>query len=216
MTKYLFPLFVVACLDANKNQEKQIISDTDDPVDDGYPFFSGSELPDLFAEMDASFCHALAQEYPGVPGATSYFIGSYLLEQEEWIGKEKWVLFPNESWQQAARQQWEDGDQSMADLAQGKPCEVSWDMSVTELEVENCLSCNLAFYVQAQIQASESTCPQHLWSGPAEQQWETTYEISTNNGTSIFHFLSNGHAFGWGYSSDQAINFLSDANCKWF
>jgi len=217
MTKYLFPLCFIACLDANKDQDRVIV--TQDETNNDDPFFSGSELPNLFAEMDDSFCNSIAQEYPNVPGATSYFMGSYIDDQGEWIGREKWVLFPNETWQNIALQQSQQGDESesIANIAQGKPCEISWDMSVEELDsVENCASCNTAFYVQANIRAVDSNCPQDLWSGPAEQQWETTYEISIANGTSIFHFLSNGNAFGWGYSSDKAINFLSEPNCKWF
>ena len=67
-------------------------------------------------------------------------------------------------------------------------------------------SCNVAFH-DTGPNHTDSTCPQELWRGLPNSSGKQ-YEIIANNGTSIFHFLSNGHAFGWGYSSDRAINFL--------
>jgi|GEM_PF-3038224 len=217
MIKYLYPIVLYACSSkTSNNQDDQVILDQDS-LSDQDPFFSDSDLPNIMDELDPTYCDATAAEYPNVPGATSYFVGSYIQSDTEWIGREKWILFPNESWQNAAYQQWIDGDEEMADIAQGYPCEISWDMRVEELEeLETCLACTLAFYVQADISTSSTSCPQGLWSDPAEQNWETIYEIANANGSSIFYFRSNGNPFGWGYASDQALNFLSEPSCKWF
>ena len=43
-------------------------------------------------------------------------------------------LYPNDEWQTIAYDQWMEGDQSLSNIAQGYPCEVSWDIRVEELE----------------------------------------------------------------------------------
>ena len=134
------------------------------------------------------------------PGATSYFVGTYLKDGSRWLGREKWILFPNAYWEASG----------------GVPCEVSWDMEINEEELVTCLACDFALNVDATISASSTNCPQELWNSPSEQYWNATYEVLVQNGNSVFYFQSTGQAFGWGYSSESAINFVSEPDCKWF
>ena len=223
MNRYLIALLLTACFDASKNSEGSISIDQDAIVgqensttqDD--PYFEESDLPNVLNQMDSSVCDEVSAEYPDAAGATSYFAGSYVKIDNEWHGREKWILFPNERWQNIAYQQWMDGDESISNIAQGYPCEISWDMYVQEIdELETCFACDIALSVQAEISFSSTNCPQGLWSEPSEQNWQTVYEIAKVNGSSIFYFQSNGNPFGWGYSSENALNFLSEPNCKWF
>ena len=228
--KHIFlSLFLTACSISSKFGEDGIASvdENEDSiyVQDGEggeassdPFFEQSGLDNVLEEMDPTACDALSAEYPGLAGATSYFAGAYIRDSSSgWVGREKWVLYPNDEWQTIAYDQWMEGDQSLSNIAQGYPCEVSWDIRVEELEeLETCLACDLALGVAATISFSSTNCPQGLWSEPSEQNWESVYEIAKTNGESIFYFRSNGNPFGWGYASDSALNFLSEPNCKWF
>ena len=216
-------LFLISCSSASRFGKDGLSGEDPTSVTDGLtedsndPFFGETGLNNVFEDMDPTSCDALSAEYEGLAGATSYFAGAYIKEGSGWIGREKWVLYPNEEWQNLAYNQWMDGDQSLSNIAQGYPCEVSWDINVQDLEdMETCLACDLAFGVTATISFSSTNCPQGLWSEPSEQNWESVYEIATIDGTSIFYFRSNGAPFGWGYSSEHALNFLSEPNCKWF
>lgn len=224
MNHLFLSLFLISCSSAT-NIGKDGLSNGEEPsvVPEGTgeassdPFFDESGLNNVLEEMDPAACDTLAAEYPGLAGATSYFAGSYLKDSSGWVGREKWVLYPNEEWQTLSYDQWMEGDQSLSNIAQGYPCEVSWDILVQELEdLETCLACDLALAVSATISFSSTNCPQGLWSEPSEQNWESVYEIAKTNGTSIFYFRSNGNPFGWGYAGDNALNFLSEPNCKWF
>ena len=163
------------------------------------PFFEEANLPSVLVELDDSSCDAMSAELQH-PGATSYFVGTYIKRDGGWVGREKWILFPNEYWMESG----------------GFPCEVSWDIETREEELTTCLACDLALGIDASISPSSTNCPQGLWNEPSEQYWSSTYEIRMNNGTSTFYFQSNGNAFGAGYSSERAINFISDPDCKWF
>ena len=221
--KFFYPLLLLSCIDSLKsgNGDIQIddvpLNNQNEDGESSDPYFDDSGLPNVLNEMDPSACDALSDEYTGLAGATTYFAGSYFHSEDGWYGREKWVLYPNEEWQTLAYTQWMDGDVSLSSIAQGYPCEVSWDMYVQETdEMETCLACDLGLAVQAEINFSSTNCPQGLWSEPTEQSWQTVYEIAKANGNAIFYFQSNGNPFGWGYSSENALNFLSEANCKWF
>ena len=177
---------------------------TDNPNDSGNswendPLFEESGLPSVIDDLDEEACDSMGSQLEH-PGATSYFVGTYIKEGNTWIGREKWILFPNEFWEASG----------------GFPCEVSWDMTIQEEELITCLACDFALDVDAAISASSTNCPQDLWNSPSEQYWNTTYEVLKNNGISTFYFQSNGNAFGSGYASETAINFVSEPDCKWF
>ena len=225
MIRFFSLSLLLACANTNKLGENEVFGNEDSIViNEGEtgeassdPFFDQSDLPNVLENMDGTACDELSSDYPGLAGATSYFAGSYIRSSDGWIGREKWVLFPNQEWQNLAYTQWMDGDESLSNIAQGYPCEVSWDMRVQEIdELETCLACDTAFIVEASISFSSTNCPQGLWSEPSEQNWQSIYEVAQSNGTSIFYFRSSGDPFGWGYTSDNALNFLSEPNCKWF
>ena len=212
--------FLLACQDRLKEYDTQntpnMNSDTS-LTGDSDSLFGQSDLPDVTAEIDTTVCLSVSEDYPNTPGATSYFAGAYVKAGGVWKGREKWLLFPNQAWQDVAYQLWQEGDQEFANIAQGYPCEVSWDISVTEhSELEQCLACAFAFSVEAVINPNITSCPQGLWSDGNTQNWQSGYEIASFNGNSIFYFRSNGQAFGWGYASDDELNFLSEPSCKWF
>ena len=219
------PLF--SCLNSTKSQDGDIGNDGvqvnvgesthTDTADDADPYFGNSDLPNILLEMDVDACDAISLEYPNTAGATSYFAGAYIKTDTRWRGREKWMLFPNEAWQNIAYEQWQEGNDELSDIAQGYPCEVTWDVLVTELsELENCLVCDFAFFVEATINPAITNCPQPLWDAPSSRTWQTNYEIASFDGNSIFYFQSSGDAFGWGYASEEELNFLSEASCKWF
>ena len=224
MNRIILSLLLISCSNSTKFGEDGLTLGEDPMVvpegtgeASSDPFFDESGLHNVLEEMDPTACDDLSAEYPGLAGATSYFAGAYIQDSSGWVGREKWVLYPNDEWQTLAYDQWMEGDQSLSNIAQGYPCEVSWDIYVQELEeMETCFACDLAFGVAATISFSSTNCPQGLWSEPSEQNWESVYEIAKTNGSSIFYFRSNGNPFGWGYASDNALNFLSEPNCKWF
>ena len=173
--------------------------DPDETPWENDPIFEDADIPSVLGELDDSFCDEMSEEL-GVPGATSYFVGTYIKQNNSWVGREKWILFPNEHWQEYG----------------GYPCEISWDMSIEERDLVTCLACDIAMEVDASISSSSTNCPQDLWNEPSEQNWSTTYEIMLDNGSSTFYFQSSGNPFGWGYSSQTSINFVSEPDCKWF
>ena len=191
--------------------------DTEYPSSYSDPLFGQSDLPNVMNEMDTTVCLPISEDYPDTPGAASYFAGAYVRDGDIWTGREKWLLFHNQAWQEIAYQQWQAGNQEVANIAQGYPCEVSWDISVIEhADLEQCLACSFAFHVNAVVNPNITTCPQGLWNDGSTQNWESNYEIASFNGNSIFYFRSNGQAFGWGYASENELNFLSEPSCKWF
>ena len=228
MAKIILPLlFLAACQQSAKDQHTENISDTTTPQEissedenlDSYsePLFGNSNLPNIMEDMDTKACLPVSENYPDTPGATSYFAGAYIKDGNSWMGREKWLLFPNQAWQEVAYQQWQEGNQEVSNIAQGYPCEVSWDVLVTEHdEMEQCLACSLAFFVDASVNANITTCPQSLWNEVGTRDWQSNYEIASFSGNSIFYFRSSGQAFGWGYASENELNFLSEPSCKWF
>ena len=230
MKQSLFALFCTACigLDTLKSSEAEntenssteenndaVIAAQEEIEED--PYFEESSIPNVLEEMDSTICDDISAEFPDVAGATSYFAGSYAKINGEWYGREKWILFPNERWQEIATIQWLEGDTSLSNIAQGYPCEISWDMNVQEMdEFTACPACDIALSVEATLSFSSTNCPQGLWSEPSEQNWQTVYEIASINGEAIFYFRSNGAPFGWGYSTENELNFLTEPNCKWF
>ena len=215
---------LLSCNDSLKNQNNSVddavevnLEENNDQLGSGDPFFDESSLPNVLQDMDVGACDTIALDYPDTPGATSYFAGAYMYDNTRWRGREKWVLFPNKAWQSIAYENWQEGDDELADIAQGFPCEVVWDIAVTVLpELETCLACEFAFFVEAIVNPTLTSCPQALWNDPGSRTWQTNYEIASFNGNSIFYFQESGNAFGWGYSSEEELNFLSEASCKWF
>ncbi len=162
------------------------------------PLSDISGLPSLSSQLNPNHCDEISAELQ-VPGATSYFTGTYVLDNGSWIGREKWILFANEHWVEAG----------------GETCEVVWDMTATETSLETCLACDLALFVDAEIHEGSTTCPPDLWSHEEEQVWNETYEIAVIGEETLFQY-QDGKVLGEGYANERAYSFLSDPDCKWF
>ena len=162
------------------------------------PLADISGLPSLSGRIDTTHCDEKSEEFQ-TPGATSYFTGTYVLVEGEWIGREKWLLFPNEYWEAEG----------------GETCEIVWEMTAYESELSNCLACDMALNVGGEVHLGSTNCPEGLWSDPAEQSWNATYEIATLEEETIFYYLS-GTVLGEGYANEKALSFLTEPDCKWF
>lgn len=159
--------------------------------------FTQSGLPDLFGSMESDFCDDVQ---PGTPGATSYFVGTYLFEAGSWSGQEQWILHPTPDWS--------DTD--------GQTCYITWQMSGSEVSDSGaCSSCDLSLSVSATINQRETDCPEGLWKD-SEEHWNETYDIYINGTSTIFYFHESGDTVGQGNANDNAISFISDPSCKWF
>ena len=175
--------------------EKQY-NDENDQYND---FFSQAGLPDLRDQMDAHYCD---DERPGASGASSYFLGTYLLEDDEfWIGKERWYLFPTPNWIE------------VEDEITAEGCYVTWDLEANEGE---CINCDLTLSVVAGVNRTETNCPEGLWDNPEEEAWEATYDVDISDGETTFSFNGSGTFIGQGYASSSALSFLSEVSCAWF
>jgi len=175
----------------------------ENPNDEYNDFFSQSGLPELREDMDPHYCDD--QEIDGqeinAAGAASYFLGTYVQEEERWIGKERWYLFPTPEWVAAEDMITEDG------------CYVTWEIEATEID---CVDCDLALSAMAGVNRSETNCPDELWDNPADKEWEANYDIDINGDSAEFYFQSSGEFIGRGYSNSTAASFLSDVTCTWF
>ena len=176
-----------------------IFDDSDDPIDN-------SGLDYLISGVDKTFCDKFT-DYASVPGATSYYFGSFLQTTNDWNGREKWILFPNNAWEDAERL-WDDIDEDY--------CEVTWDIQGLELDTVNCLACDFALDVSASINRSQTNCPEGLWDYDEQLNWSTIYEVSINGASSEVFFQSNGDLIGEGQSAAGTFNYISEPDCKWF
>lgn len=161
-------------------------------------FFSQSGLPELRDDMEKHYCD---DEFPGAAGAASYFLGTYLQEEEGWIGKERWYLFPTPGWIEAEDEITEEG------------CYVTWDVDANESE---CPTCSLTLSVIAGVNRNETNCPEGLWDNPEEEEWEAVYDVDISGEDATFSFQGSGTFIGQGYANSSALSFLSDVTCSWF
>ena len=123
-------IFSIACQPPlEKKQSLYGEGSSDDPLAD----LSG--LPTLTNRIDTTYCNDAAENLGGAIGATTYYTGTYVLVDGVWIGREKWLLFPNPYWSDVG----------------GETCEVVWEMSASETELENCLACDVALSVSLSL-----------------------------------------------------------------
>ena len=154
-----------------------------------------SGLPSLENQMEPDYCENVQ---PDVAGATSYFMGTYLLDSNGWRGTEQWILHPTSSWT----------------ATHGETCYVTWEIVATETDVTGCPNCDLSLDVSGSLNRQETDCPDGLWEN--EEQWSTTYNILVDNTQAIFYFQSDGDMVGEGYANSKALSFLSEVSCSWF
>jgi hypothetical protein len=161
-----------------------------------------SGLPDLLDDMDETYCNdALEDEIGGqdIAGATSYFTGTYLLEDDGWVGREKWILHPTPAWTDT----------------NGETCYVTWETAAIQINAAGCADCDFGLSVAANINKQQTDCPEGLWKD-SEETWEVDYDIKIQGDSVIFYFQNSGNVMGDGYSNDTAINFLTEPSCTWF
>ena len=155
--------------------------------------FGTTGLPDLRDEMDATVC----DESNGVAGYTNYVLGTYVQNQGFWEGEEIWFLLPNSEKEM-------DGYES---------CQIRWDVRVEE--ESDCENCDYLFSVQATLDEEQTTCPEEFWRSEPIQNWNNRYRVVNDKLSTEFQFASSQNAFGWGFNSDRALNFLTQPYCTW-
>ncbi len=176
-----------------------IFDESDDPIE-------SSGLDDLMDGLDKTYCDKYT-EYASVPGATSYYFGSFLRTSNDWNGREKWILYPNNAWVET---------ESVWDNIDEDHCEVTWDVQAVELASANCLACDFALNISASINRSQTNCPEGLWDYEEQLNWSTIYEVAINGSNSEVFFQSNGELLGEGQSDTGTFNYISEPDCKWF
>lgn len=157
-------------------------------------------LSDLSRSFTSGGCDV--QEATGAtgPGANSYFYGIYKDTSGGFTGYEEWHLFANETWSDSG----------------GSDCVMRWTVEATSREAENCGGCDMALDVTLTFDESCSTCPEELIEAEKGTSF-TSYEVMRrSDGTSRWFFADSGTEFGSGQSNTGAMNFASEASCRWF
>lgn len=152
-------------------------------------------LPEVFDSLDQEVCEGVQDT---VPGSTSYFVGEYVKDGEDWVGTEWWVLFATDRWEEVG----------------GNDCTITWIMSATEGEGGACGACGLHLDVNGALDPSRTSCPEDLYKG--EEQWSESYDVALTGSGSTWYYAGSGNVFATGDGGDNAVTYLSDAQCDWF
>lgn len=168
------------------------VDDVDDIVDD--------------LDQDTSDCEEI--EGQPVPGAVSYFVGSYRDSGDgTWRGVEQWVLIANDRWIEV-----ED------ELPSAGMCTVTWTVVAAEsADTGACAACDLGLDVSATIDLANTDCPEGLYEAPSDQNWTTSYAVMTGaDGSAQWFYAGSGSALGAGTNSGGVADYVTAASCKWF
>ena len=226
--KYFFSFLLISCSHSDIRHKQFISSeesssetkaeqehpdsdqpDEDNPIDEpsyepiidessSQQSLTDNDLPDLLPTLDPNACDDTLQGQAGMEGATSYYIGTFINNEEYgWEGKEIWQLFPNEHWNESG----------------GRSCFVEWDIYPTPLDSSYCNDCTYVLEVEAELRLDTSTCPASVLQRVSD--WHSRYRIRISGERSTFSYHSNGEVFGTGHVVDNAINFSTDAICFW-
>ena len=194
--RYIILLGLTACSPSFGNQNTQNNSGNNLDLNQQDDLLSGSGLPSLSEEMDEEYCY---DAQPGVAGATSYFMGTYIIDSDGWFGREQWILHPTPEWEDT----------------NGETCYVTWETSANQIDVAGCANCDFGLEVSASINRQLTDCPEGLWKD-TEEQWDVVYDVLIDGDSAVFYFQDSGNELGRGHSNDTAVNFLTDASCTWF
>lgn len=179
--------------------------DTATPTDSGDPSDTAdiADLPDVTADLDTEGCEEVSGS--AVPGAVSYFVGTYWQSGEDdegnalYEGEERWLLFANEAWQATGV----------------NDCVIRWTATGSAAGTGACGTCDLGMAVSLQVDATSTDCPEDLW-GP-ESNGTATYGLALSADTEAkWYYASSGSLFGSGYYADTTFNFVTEKACKWF
>lgn len=161
------------------------------------------DLPDLTADLDTEGCEEVSGS--SVPGAVSYFVGTYWQSGEDdegepiYEGEERWLLFANERWQATGEDD----------------CVIRWTAAGASAGTGACGTCDLGMSVALQVDSTSTDCPADLWK--PEATGTANYGLAFTSDTEVrWYFTSSGSAFGDGYHEGAAFNFVTEKACKWF
>ena len=202
-------LALPACSTAYGDKQSEDESDEDDG--DGIGGDGGGTVDDVDdivddLDYDTSDCEQI--EGQPVPGAVSYFVGSYRdMDDGIWRGVEQWVLIANERWIEV-----ED------ELPSSGVCTVTWTMTAVESEDTGaCAACDLGLDVSATIDLSNTDCPEGLYEAPSDQNWTASYALITGaDGSAQWFYAGSGNPLGAGTNGGGVADYVTAAACKWF
>lgn len=186
-------------------------SGQNDDDDDGGGAAGGGtvdDIDDIVDDLDQDTAECEEVEGQPVPGAVSYFVGTYADQGNgTWRGTEQWVLIANARWMEAE-----------ADLPTTGVCRVTWTVVASETDGTGaCAACELGLDVSATLDMTHTDCPEGLYEDPSEQNWTTAYAVLTGaDGTAQWFYQTSGSPLGIGTHSDGVADYVTDKACKWF
>ncbi|MCB9778396.1 MAG: hypothetical protein H6742_07530 [Alphaproteobacteria bacterium] len=196
-------LFVAGCSNGFGNTADD--TGGDGTGDDGEgTFVEGAEdLPRVDQDLVTTGCEEVSGSE--LPGAVSYFFGTYAEASDGWIGEEEWRLYANDTWTANG----------------GADCSVFWVISASETSPGSCGNCDVGLAISAAIDRARTTCGEDLTKN--EETFTVTYgvDITDQGSKSSWYFPESGTNFGWGNAlttdgSPTALNYATDKTCQWF
>lgn len=181
--------------------------DTDDDGGSGDGGGTVDDIDDIVDDLDQDTSDCEEVEGQPVPGAVSYFVGSYRDQGDgTWRGTEQWVLIANARWQE------------LEPAVEDGMCTITWTVIGVETEGTGaCAACDLGLDVSATIDMSNTDCPEGLFEAPSDQNWVASYAVLTSgDGSAQWYFQTSGNPLGAGTHSGGVADYATDKACKWF
>jgi len=178
-----------------------------DSGDDGGGAINGSgtvsDLTDLKASLQRNAEGCQTVDDISHPGAATYFYGELQpvqgAEVSTWEGREEWLLYANEAWQEVGV----------------NDCAVTWSVQAEEVGPGACAACDVTVAVAATVDIARTSCPEELWE--EDSNYTVTYDVMWDDtGVSNWFFSESGNPMGTGSHSDGAMNFVTSRSCVWF
>lgn len=165
------------------------------------------DIDDIVDDLDQDTSDCSEVEGQPVPGAVSYFVGSFLDQGDgTWRGVEQWVLIANDRWMETEP------------LVEDGMCKVTWTVVASESEGTGaCAACDLGLDVSATIDMSNTDCPEGLYEAPSDQNWTASYAVLTNgDGSAQWFYATSGNPLGDGTNAGGVADYVTEKSCKWF
>lgn len=154
-------------------------------------------LPDLTQDLAHGTCEDWRDNT--IPGADGYFAGEYTVHGQTVTGRERWILFANQSWKEKG----------------GADCVIEWNLTGQTGPVGACGDCDLGLKVSATLSVTTTTCLEGLWK--KEQKFDVAYDVKRNaDGSAVFYFNQSGKQLGQGYHQGDKLNYITEHKCNWF
>ena len=177
----------VSCDNGLRPVESDTDTDTDTDTD-------SDVFPDPWNEVVADPSCTTA-----TPGATSRYLGDFVVEGDEVSGTEYWTLVANPAWI----------------AAEGGDCVVAWDITGETGSPGACEDCDYSMSIEASVAYGRTTCNALLYLG--QENWTDEYDVKINtDGTTEFSYSSTGLPLGGWYAEGTRVTFLTDADCVFF